>query len=262
MPLPTLRLLNPQPFAPGQDGARCPCCAGLPVGQWGEGPARECWRLESSPWDSRGTREGPASDGGAADHPAPRRHPPRLTHHHGAGGVVQEVEVLSNCQQDDGDPVLGQHGPAGGRLLQTCQTPVSGPRAWLEPGTAGKGRTGNLGHPAQLQVVDVGGQGEAVRPGEDGHAGAVLRVEDLRVQHVVLQHLLCHRERELGLGRGSRGLASRCRCSGNEIAPGRREERALPCAVGRCPGSDRPHSYSEEGINPAPRPWGRLPAHS
>lgn len=37
--------------------------------------------------------------------------------------------------------------------------------------------------------------------GEDGHAGAVLGVENLRLQHVVLQHLLCRGER-VGLGMG------------------------------------------------------------
>lgn len=51
--------------------------------------------------------------------------------------------------------------------------------------------TRDLGQAAQFEVVDVGGKGEAQRSRQDGHARPELRVENLSLQHVVLQHLLC-----------------------------------------------------------------------
>lgn len=83
----------------------------------------------------------------AADRPAPHRCCRGFTHHHRAGGVVQQVQVWTDRQQDDGHSVLGQHSPAGRRLLQTCrdqrQDPVPG-RARSSGGGDAPGTSGIL----------------------------------------------------------------------------------------------------------------------
>lgn len=120
--------------------------------------------------------------------------------------------------------------------------------------------TWDLGHPAQLQVVDVGGQREAVRPGEDGHAGAVLRVEDLRLQHVVLQHLLRHGERRRERGEpGLRHSGSAARCQRGTGALGAKLSQGGVSPAPCCTASSIP---AATGLAPAPnRGLALPPAH-
>lgn len=127
-----------------------------------------------------------------------------------------------------------------GGFCRPAGTNVRTPRQ-AERGAAGRRHTWHLGHPAQLQVIDVGGQREAVCSSEDGHTGAVLCVEDLRLQHVVLQHLLCHGEE--GPGLGQQGTAPCCwerhRGCGGKTVPGRtalcRAASSTPAERGRAP---------------------------
>lgn len=114
----------------------------------GKGLPNECQRMDNTPWGRRGQRK--ALSVSVRPCPAPHRHPLGLTHHHGAGGIVQEIQVLSHCQQNDGDSVLGQHGPARGWLLQTCQAPASGPRA---QGTGGGGSGGHRDAPGTSGIL-------------------------------------------------------------------------------------------------------------